>query len=216
MLNRELNVILTNISAWNSPNTNGFAGLGGAQMSEILHHVQVAKVKAEKFYGRHHLIQEVLDTLTLSAAASGMVAGGVGTGDSLRCISLAIIGRTGSGKTALMSKVSETLAAAGGPYADLPVIVRFCGTSAGTVDGHELIKSICWQIMYWYYLPINEATDAKLLKFDDSVMFFHELMKTYPVVLLVDSLDQLANTYEVRSRLTIFLDMKPHPRRLVH
>ena len=96
VLNRELNVILTNISAWNSPNTNGFAGLGGAQMSEILHHVQVAKVKAEKFYGRHHLIQEVLDTLTL--AASGMVASAhtavssgscaVGTGDSLKCISL--------------------------------------------------------------------------------------------------------------------------------
>ncbi len=141
VLNRELNVILTNISAWNSPNTNGFAGLGGAQMSEILHHVQVAKAKAEKFYGRHHLIQEVLDTLTLSAGAtSGMVAGGVGTVDSLKCISVTIIGKTGSGKTALMSKVSETLAAAGGRYADLPVIVRFCGTSAGTVDGHELVK----------------------------------------------------------------------------
>jgi hypothetical protein len=94
-------------------------------MSEILHHVQVAKVKAEKIDDRHRLIQEVLDSLTLS---SGIVAaactaissgsGGVCTGDLLKCISLAIIGKTGAGKTALISKVSDTLAAAGGRYAD--------------------------------------------------------------------------------------------------
>jgi hypothetical protein len=53
VLNRELNVILTNISAWNPPYTKGFSGLGGAQMSEILHHRQVAKLKAEKLYGQH-------------------------------------------------------------------------------------------------------------------------------------------------------------------
>jgi hypothetical protein len=53
-----------------------------------------------------------------------------------------------------MSKVSDTLAAAGGRYADLPVIVRFCGTSAGTVDGHELVKSSQVNLLADYVLVL--------------------------------------------------------------
>ena len=58
-------------------------------------------------------------------------------------IHLSLIGVSGVGKTALMAKLAVTISAS----SELPVIVRFCGTSKGSANGFELVTSICRQIL---------------------------------------------------------------------
>ena len=58
-------------------------------------------------------------------------------------ISFCVIGRSGTGKTALMAKLASIARAANDQR---PVIIRFCGTSKGSVNGLSLVQSLCHQI----------------------------------------------------------------------
>ena len=61
--------------------------------------------------------------------------------NDLSGISLALIGVSGVGKTAMMAKLAYELSSSE-LLPSLPVIVRFCGTSKGSADGFELVTSI--------------------------------------------------------------------------
>ena len=61
--------------------------------------------------------------------------------NDLSGISLALIGVSGVGKTAMMAKLAYELSSSE-LLPSLPVIVRFCGTSKGIADGFELVTSI--------------------------------------------------------------------------
>jgi hypothetical protein len=50
-----------------------------------------------------------------------------------------------------------------------------------------------------------------LSDFNVAVTYFHRLLLTYPVILFIDSLDQLTDNYLARSKLSFLVGVKCHP-----
>ena len=90
-----------------------------------------------------------------------------------------------------------------------PVILRFCGTSKGSATGLELVRSICIQIM------LVHAETASILTvpgtYKDAVKYLHGLLERHPVILLIDSLDQLSDADMARSKISFLDGVVPHP-----
>ena len=91
-------------------------------------------------------------------------------------ISLCVIGRSGTGKTALMAKLATTTRAANDQR---PVIIRFCGTSKGSVNGLALVQSLCHQIQLVLQLSPY---------YEKAVLMLHSLLNEHAIVLFIDRL----------------------------
>jgi WD40 repeat protein len=130
-------------------------------------------------------------------------------------ICLAVVGKSGCGKTALMSKLALSLSCSehGGGTNEIPMIIRFCGTSRFSLNGLKLVQSISLQILAVYGRQ-NELQELESLlpsqDYKTAVEYFQKLVSQYPIYLFIDSLDQLENRYEERSKLTFLRDLKPH------
>jgi ABC-type dipeptide/oligopeptide/nickel transport system ATPase component len=194
-LENELEKVIVKSVEWKK----GYDGIPVDHLEEILHHCSVAFDKARNFFGREELIQNALFMLKKTGEKTETILSG---------IALALVGRSGCGKTALMSKLALSPV-----EANIPTIIRFCGTSKFSYDGLKLIQSISIQI-----LAIH-GKQEELLKllihipsqdYKIAVEYFQKLVSEYPVNLFIDSLDQLENRYEVRSKLTFLRDIKPH------
>ena len=111
-----------------------------------------------------------------------------------------MIGQSGAGKTALMSKLASEMIQikneAEGKEKRIPVIVRFCGSSRLSLHGKDLIENISLQILSLYERR-EEMTEllGKLASqnYEVAVASFHEVLKKYPLVLIIDNLDQLSD-----------------------
>ena len=90
-------------------------------------------------------------------------AGGRDTTNLFSGISLCVIGRSGTGKTALMAKLASIARAANDQR---PVIIRFCGTSKGSVNGLALVQSLCHQIQLVLQLPPQPVSN----NYDEAVL----------------------------------------------
>ena len=88
----------------------------------------------------------------------------------------------------------------------LPIIVRYCGTSKQSVDALVLITSICKQIQLIYNLPFDTISND----YNAAVAYFHGLLLVHPVLLFIDSLDQLTDAYQARSKLSFLVGVKCH------
>lgn len=193
-------------------------GIPGNELSEMLHHYEWAFTKCADFHGREPLIQEALDIIlarpspvdppSQSSADHGgdYEIDGCGNVFSHDCINLSVIGKSGSGKTALMSKLAQVIK----QLSPLPVIIRYCGTSPGSVSGASLILSICHQLHYLMGKEWNEGGISDL-PYDDLVRYFHELLHDFPVILFIDSLDQLSNDNLARSHISFLKDCTSRP-----
>ena len=189
-LSKELNDVVTKVQSWNRDG-NGL-GFSGEEIMEMIHHCKILDDKCVSFQGRKELLEESLQQIKKKH------------GDKLLDISFSIIGVSGSGKTALMSKIAEQCRSL---FPTTPIIVRYCGTSKGSVDGLVLIRSICQQIQLAHNLPkLPIPAD-----YSTAVVHFHQLLLTHPVVLFIDSLDQLKDTYLARSKLSFLVGVKCHP-----
>jgi WD40 repeat protein len=131
------------------------------------------------------------------------------TRDGYRGISLCVVGVSGAGKTALMAMLAAEVAK-NQLHKNRLVIARFCGTSPGSTNGHSLVQSICHQIE----LGVGKSFNKKLetMSYMDVVTHFHGLMAAYPVVLLIDSLDQLSDADLARSDISFLKGITPHPK----
>ena len=91
-----------------------------------------------------------------------------------------------------------------------PVILRFLGTSRGTVSALEVVRSVCKQIL----LLLGDVSGARAVPstYKEAVKFMHELIKAHPVLLLFDSLDQLSNADLGRSNISFLDGVVPHPQ----
>ena len=133
-------------------------GISGVCINEIVHHIHWAKQKISTFEGREHLVDRCMDKLFAGHRDGGNGEGGDdGDFDGGICphfkgISLYIMGVSGSGKTALASIVSQKIKERLGECSDdLPLIIRFCGTSTESSNGFALVRSICLQINFLYF-----------------------------------------------------------------
>jgi WD40 repeat protein len=127
-------------------------------------------------------------------------------------IDLALIGKSGSGKTALMAKLALSSIDDRGT---IPTIIRFCGTSKFSLNGLKLVQTISIQLLashgkleeleaFLDSLPSQDYTAA--------VATFHRFIANYPVFLFIDSLDQLENRNEERSKLSFLRGIQPHEK----
>lgn len=177
--------------------------IAGSDLGEILHHSNWAYAKCEEYKGRSALLQSTLLYIQSSNRCDKFAVP-----EPFDGISFGIIGKSGTGKTSLMAKIAQSV------YSDVNdrrvVIIRFCGTSGHSGDGLSLVKSICLQIQYIF--GVCPPNDDVYEKYKSCVSHFHSLLHTYPVVLFIDSLDQLSNEHHERSYLTFLDGIKPHPQ----
>lgn len=140
-------------------------GIGGEDISEWIHHINWCQGKCKTFEGRRHLVQECIShirkpnrstipdtdkTINHNPSSSSTPSSKItAIEDTFAGISLAIIGVSGSGKTALVSKVAQELKD-DRAFRDIPLVVRFCGTTDHNNDGVQLLRSLCLQIQGIY------------------------------------------------------------------
>ncbi len=102
---------------------------------------------------------------------------------------LAILGEGGSGKSALMAKAAEQAQMA---YPNAQLIYRFIGATPGSSDGRSLLESLCKEISRCYGADESDIP----LDFRELVPEFEKRLalatKEKPLILFVDSLDQLS------------------------
>jgi hypothetical protein len=218
-LGASLEEIIRMRAAWNHDGCG--LGVAGDEAAEMLHHATFAARKVQDFEGREGLVQEALAHVYNSS--------GVRTKDaqrpesSLSCIALSIIGRSGSGKTALMAKLADCIAraedggvgeVAEGDLRRTPrcVIVRFCGTSPGSTAGLALVRSISRQIHLVLGHNLDDSINVLSMEYKDAVAHLQQLLHDYPVVLMIDSLDQLSNADLARSDISFLKGAHPHPQ----
>ena len=190
-LSAELRSVIERVQSWEKDG-NGI-GLSGQVINEMIHHCKILHDKCKSFKGRDDLIQNSLQYIRSNVDEIKVLE-----------ISLSITGISGSGKTALMSKLAEMCQSI---YPDIPIIIRFCGTSKGSIDGLVLITSACQQIQLAHGLELISIP----LNYQDAVKYFHKLLLNYPVILFIDSLDQLTDSYQARSKLSFLVGVQFHP-----
>lgn len=184
-------------------------------IEEILHHQKLAYEKGKNFIGREDLLTKVLDLFDKPWNSSEQLT------KSLHCITFAIIGKSGTGKTSLISKLalilSERKSSLQSKRLDLsiPLIIRYCGTSTCSIHGIDLMQSIIIQILLSYQRESEVSsfiTHKPVLTYDETVHIFHNTLQEYPVYLLIDSLDQLSNQHEERSQLSFLKNLSSFHR----
>jgi WD40 repeat protein len=177
-------------------------GISVDQFEEILFHYNNVFKKAEHFYGREELLEKAKAMMSNNDNIAGNIA-------------LALIGKSGCGKTTLMSKIAIDMSLNESDQ-PIPVIVRFCGTSQHSLNGLKLVQSISLQILtaYGQKQAMQNKAIVNILSghsYKATVKLFHMLMLKFPVFLFLDSLDQLENRNEERSKLSFLRDIEPHP-----
>ena len=77
------------------------------------------------------------------------------------------------------------------------------------MNAKDLMISICAQIEFLFGVT---AKDLDLQKYDNIVTYFQGLLHDYPVILFIDSLDQLTDDNQGRSQISFLRCVKPHPK----
>lgn len=160
-----------------------------------------------------------------------------GIESQFRAVSLCLVGRSGAGKTALMAKIAAEISllvaqqqqeqqqqaqgqvqeqrvaqdsAVNTSPVRRPVIIRFCGTSPDSSSALTLLRSLSRQIHFAVGHEMNKSKDVLSMNYEAVVEHFHSLLHGHPVVLFIDSLDQLSDEHAGRSELRFLRNIRPH------
>eukprot|EP01032_Pedospumella_encystans_P011495 gene11495-13362_t len=182
-------------------------GILGASLAEMLHHCEWAQTKCLAFQGREGLVMSALEMVQRAPQTEDAAD------HHLRGISMCVIGVSGAGKTSLMAKMADCVFLSHQSTASpVPVIVRFCGTSAGSRNARSLICSISEQLELLMGLEQNAGKLFESNSYAEQVSYFQQLVHEHPVVLFIDSLDQLSDEDQGRSRISFLWGIIPHPQ----
>ncbi|XP_069505306.1 NACHT domain- and WD repeat-containing protein 1 [Ambystoma mexicanum] len=149
-------------------------------LQEVIHHTSLSQKKRQVFCGRQELLLHINQVVQKEDACTHSP--------------LIIFGPSGTGKTALICKVSECVRDALGGQA--VVALRLLGTSPLSSQIHTVLVNICFQVCVAVGLPppSTQVTNS----YNDTVRFFHRTLLEVSgrdkesLVLIFDSLDQLS------------------------
>jgi WD40 repeat protein len=149
-------------------------------IDEEIAHLEFARARGgrEAFKGRDDSLNRIETYLTTDFPDHPMV----------------VVGAEGTGKSALMARAAELA-----EEKNYGVIVRrFIGATPASVDCRSLLEGICLELGRAYGREIDVPVEYKLL-----VTKFREwatsASRDKPLILFLDGLDQLAETYNARS-----------------
>ena len=215
MLTASLDKIILHRTMWMRDGCG--LGIDGAHLEEMLHHCKWAREKVLSFVGRETLVNNALRIIANSTSESTKNA----RDKYYAGISLAVIGKSGTGKTSIMAKLANMLfekeekkSSSKHDQESIPIIVRFCGTSRRSSDGYSLIVSICRQIQLVSVdgdgTGSNGGAQQEPGTYAVAVELLQRLLNEYPVILLIDSLDQLSDENLARSKVSFLRGLIPH------
>ncbi len=196
ILMSEVNQAILKKDMWFSNAFN--TGLRGEVCMDLLHHYSWARDKVKDFEGREDILRQAMCILTSRdrTTPTSRVVG-------LRGVALCVVGNSGCGKTCIMAKLASLLYQRDG----IPVILRFCGINDDSSSGLKLLKSIIRQIHYIYRVVRDIINDS----YSELVAYFQSLILNFPVTLFIDSIDQLSNDNQERSKISFLDNIQPHP-----
>ncbi|XP_032893653.1 NACHT domain- and WD repeat-containing protein 1 [Amblyraja radiata] len=148
---------------------------------ELAHHMALCQKKRSIFCGRVELLMKICQSIELKNKCTHTP--------------LVVHGPSGTGKTAVMSKLAEEVRKHLGN--GTVVVTRLLGTSPQSSEIHTALKSICFQVCLAFRLkpPLTHIVNS----YNELVQFFHRLLiavskkNKEPLVLIFDSLDQLSS-----------------------
>ncbi|XP_033747679.1 NACHT domain- and WD repeat-containing protein 1-like [Pecten maximus] len=150
--------------------------------TECLQHISFCQEKCKNFHGREVTLEAI--KLYLSSADQKP---------------LVVHGQSGCGKTSIMAKLAALVPShcKNNPFKPA-VIIRFIGTTPDSSNIRSLLTSIIQQIYTLYNVHFSIPEDIKLLvrKFKSALNLAKDVR---PLVILLDSLDQLDLTNNGRS-----------------
>ena len=91
----------------------------------------------------------------------------------------------------------------------MAVLIRFCGTNAGSRSARSLMLSLCAQMEYLFELEHRHSA-LSTGKYEELVSYFQSLLHDHAVLLFIDSLDQLCDDDLGRSQLSFLKGVVPH------
>lgn len=205
-LSSSLHDIVSQRMSWDTDG-NGM-GIPGESLGEMLHHCKLASDKSTLFFSCDEHLANAIDILM---SPSRLV--NADEPNPLSCVSLCITGTCGTGKSALMAKIAAELYAKqqsgeiGSAIRKRPIIIRFCGTSRDSIEGLDLVLSVCFQIESVLGID-SESSD--LQTYDMAVFRLEKLLRTHPIALFLDGIDQLSDSNQASSRLSFLRHILPH------
>ncbi|XP_078423676.1 NACHT domain- and WD repeat-containing protein 1 [Cetorhinus maximus] len=148
---------------------------------ELSHHMDLCHKKSSIFCGRAKLLTSICQSIELQNKCTHRP--------------LVIHGPSGTGKTAVMSKLAEEVRKSLGK--GTVVVTRLLGTSPQSSEIHPVLKSVCFQACLAFKLKPPSAHVVN--SYNELVQFFHSLLSAVSkknreaLVLIFDSLDQLSS-----------------------
>jgi WD40 repeat protein len=196
---------IARIDAWSRDGCG--LGVRGSLLSEMLHHSEWARKKCQDFIGREALVGALLRLIEHPgdpALRQGKKS------DAFDGIAACVVGVSGAGKTALMAKVASEVYQRLMVGSSVPVLIRFCGTSAGSRTARDLVISLCHQMEFVSKLEAKKMETLQNEPYDKLVAYFQELLSVHPMYLFIDSLDQLLDADLGRSHISFLKGARPH------
>ena len=164
---------------------------------EVIQHRELALDKSSLFIGRENEIKCISDYLRSDNTEP-----------------LVVYGRSGCGKTALMAVTAKR------SNITLPnslLVLRFLGTTGQSGSARSLLLSICTQISRLYGKDLSKIPDSykELIKYFRTCMSF--ATENRPLVIYLDSLDQLSNEDFAHNLAWLSLndELPPHVKLIV-
>jgi hypothetical protein len=218
LLANELQEIIKSREQWDADGCG--LRLNGYVATEFLHHSKQAHDLCVQFFGREVVIEQALEMIAQPNRVnddpifkriveakdddkdgdSDKAASVKSSRGKYDCISLAIVGSPGFGKSAIMAKLAEMVyrLAREAPTSKpqqrerskhgRPVLIRFCGSSANSLTTAAITRSLRLQISY---LMGHTGTVFSKQPTSDLEQL-HDQLRHFPIVLFIDGTDLLS------------------------
>lgn len=171
----------------------------GQIVTEILQHLHACNNSVKVFYGREDNLEHIHNYM-------------LGDSDKL----LVLYGEGGCGKTSLLSKAASLSIDTAWFQGAKPIsIVRFLGTTPDSSALTPTLISICQQISYNFTIPFDTIPDDLVPLTAHFKQLLTMATKEQPLLLFLDSVDQLTGTQDANKVSWLPTRLPPHCKIIV-